>query len=201
MIITVTAELLRDKSLASYVCGEVSPAVGDYILVKTEYGSEAAKCKTPPTSPVSQLRKFPQIIRVLTSDDIKRLKKLSDDEKADFKTVNELITKYEIPMKLAKVSYTFDKRRIFVYYTAQSRVDFREVIKAINSSLTTHVQMIQVSPVECARVIGGLGVCGRPFCCTLFSKRRSKGKYNVPSKALGPCGKILCCWQDAQNGE
>ncbi|MBU4133927.1 stage 0 sporulation protein, partial [bacterium] len=117
------------------------------------------------------------------------------EEKSAFKTVNELVAVHGTPLKLAKVCFTFEKRRIFVYYTANARVDFRALIKDINSRLHTHVQMAQVSPIECARIIGGLGVCGRPFCCTLFGKCRGKVSRGASQKALGPCGKTLCCHQ------
>jgi len=192
MIITVKAVLLRDRSFSSYVCGEVSPAVNDYILVKTEYGQEAAVCKTLPESPPVLKHQLPNIIRKLTGEDMKHLKALAGEEEKAFHKVRELVQKYSLPMKISKVCYTFDKRRVFVYYTASSRVDFRALIKDINTAIRMHVQMVQVSSAECARIIGGLGPCGRPFCCAIFQRRHSKHTFS--SKTLGPCGKGLCCY-------
>jgi len=192
MIITVKAVLLRDRSFSSYACGEVSPAVNDHILVKTEYGKEVAVCKTSPESPTGIKQRLPSIIRKLTGVDVKRLKNLAKEEEEAFHKVRELVIKYELPMKIAKVCFTFDKRRVFVYYTAASRVDFRALIKDINTSVRMHVQMVQVPSTECAKIIGGLGPCGRPFCCTLFQRRHPKHSFS--SKSVGPCGKVLCCY-------
>jgi len=194
MIITVNAVLLRDRSVSSYACGEVSPAVNDYILVKTEYGKEVAVCKSLPGVPEAVKKRLPTIMRKLTGEDVKRLKLLAKDEESAFQAVRNIALKYALPMKIAKVCYTFDKRRVFVYYTASSRVDFRALIKDINAALKTHVQMVQVSSTECARVIGGLGPCGRLFCCTLFQKSYSRQKQSFSSKPAGPCGKVLCCY-------
>ncbi|MCD6312089.1 MAG: hypothetical protein J7M11_06495 [Elusimicrobia bacterium] len=195
MLATVRAMLLRDRSVGVYLCGEVSPSQGDRVLVKTEHGKEAAVCLSSPVSAGGGRKNAPKLIKKMTAEDIKKLKKIDVDEKSAFKTVNELVAAHETPLKLSKVCYTFEKRRIFVYYTANSRVDFRALIKDINARLHTHVQMVQVSGIECARIIGGLGVCGRPFCCTLFGKSRGKSSRPAPQKASGPCGKTLCCHQ------
>jgi len=195
MLASVRAMLLRDRSVGFYLCGEVSPSPGDHVLVKTEHGKEAAVCLSSPVSAANSLKNSRRLIKKMVEDDMKKLKKLSVDEKNAFKIVNELVASHETPLKLSKVCYTFEKRRVFVYYTASARVDFRALIKDINARLHTHVQMVQVSPIECARIIGGLGVCGRPFCCTLFGKSRGKSSRGASQKASGPCGKTLCCHQ------
>ncbi len=189
------AMLLRDRSVSLYLCGEVSPSPLDHVLVKTEHGKEAAVCLSSPVSVSDSRKNIPKLLKKMTEEDIKKLKKIAVDEKSAFKIVSELVASHGTPLKLAKVCYTFEKRRVFVYYTANSRVDFRALIKDINARLHTHVQMVQVSTIECARIIGGLGVCGRPFCCTLFGKSRGKASRGAPQKASGPCGKTLCCHQ------
>ncbi|MBU2529305.1 hypothetical protein KKF70_07995 [bacterium] len=195
MLASVKVMLLRDRSTGVYLCGEVPAAPGDHVLVKTEHGKEAAICLTSAESAGDSRKNAPRLLKKMLPEDIKKLKKLADEGKAAFKIVNELVAAHETPLKLAKVCYTFEKRRVFAYYTANSRVDFRELIKDINARLHSHVQMVQVSGIECARVIGGLGVCGRPFCCTLFGKSRGKTLRCANQKATGPCGKTLCCHQ------
>ncbi len=193
MIVTVSAILLRDRKIYRFTCGAVSPAINDRLLVETEFGREVAICKSLPESPPTAKKNLPRLLRKLTTEDLKKLKYLEREEAKATEIVKKLIEEEKIPMKPAKVCYTFDKRRIFVYYTAPSRVDFRNLIKKINSTLKTHVQMIQVSPVECARIIGGLGICGRPFCCSLLGFS-SKQKIYPAGKEVGPCGKVLCCY-------
>ncbi|MEA2081791.1 MAG: regulatory iron-sulfur-containing complex subunit RicT [Elusimicrobiota bacterium] len=195
MLATVRVRLMRDKSTEVYLCGEVSPSQGDRVLVKTEYGKEAGVCLSSPVSASDSRKKAPRLIKKMAAEDFKKLKRITSDEKSAFKTVSDLVAAHETPLKLAKVCYTFEKRRVFVYYTANSRVDFRALIKDINARLHTHVQMVQVSGVECARIIGGLGVCGRPFCCTLFGKGRGRAPRGTDQKSVGPCGKTLCCHQ------
>ncbi|MCD6422955.1 MAG: hypothetical protein J7L42_02395 [Elusimicrobia bacterium] len=192
MIVVVNGKLLRDGSVSPYICGEVSPQVGDFLLVKTQYGKEVAICKTSPKSPQHIKEKLPKIIKKLSLDEIKKIEILRKEEEKAKKVIRDLIAKSKIPMKLAKVCYTYDKNRIFVYYTAESRIDFRQLIKDINAALKTHVQMVQVTPVACAKIIGGIGPCGRVFCCNLYLNRIPKTKSNQPP--LGPCGKTLCCW-------
>ena len=195
MLATVKVMLLRDRSTGSYLCGEVQASPGDHVLVKTEHGKEAGICLSAPERAPDSWKNSPHLLKKMSGEDIKKIKKLSDDGKAAFKIVNELVAAHGTPLKLSKVCYTFEKRRVFAYYTANSRVDFRALIKDINARLHSHVQMVQVSGIECARIIGGLGVCGRPFCCTLFGKSRGKTFSRANQKATGPCGKTLCCHQ------
>ncbi|MCD6413874.1 MAG: hypothetical protein J7L54_07000 [Elusimicrobia bacterium] len=193
MIVTVSALLLRDRKIYQFTCGAVSPSINDWVLVETDYGREAAICKSLPASPRPMKKNLPKLVRKLSEEDFRKLKYLKKEEIRARDVIAKLIEEEKTPMKLAKTCYTFDKRRVFVYYTAPARVDFRNLIKRINSALKTHVQMIQVSPVECARIIGGLGICGRPFCCSLLGIF-SKQKGSPVGKEVGPCGKVLCCY-------
>lgn len=143
-----------------------------------------------------------KVIRVATDEDIKTLEKNKKKEAEAFKICEEKIAKHKLEMKLVDVEYTFDNNKILFYFTADGRVDFRELVKDLASVFRTRIELRQIGVRDESKMLGGLGICGRPFCCNSFlgefqsvSIRMAKeqGLSLNPIKISGCCGRLMCC--------
>ena len=108
------------------------------------------------------------VIRVANKDDLRRIEENKVKEKKAFKLCLEKIEKHKLQMKLVDVEYTFDNNKILFYFTADGRVDFRELVKDLASVFKTRIELRQIGVRDEAKMLGGLGICGRPFCCSSF---------------------------------
>ncbi len=176
----------------------------DCVVVETargmEFGFVAAKNRMVPTaSLVPPLR---PVLRIATRDDIDRYTMNKQLEEDAFPVCQEKLKTHEPPMKLIETEYTFDNSKLIIYYTAESRVDFRDLAKDLASIFRTRIEFRQIGTRDEAKMIGGLGICGRPFCCSSFlqdfmqiSIKMAK-EQNLSlnsSKISGTCGKLMCC--------
>jgi cell fate regulator YaaT (PSP1 superfamily) len=143
-----------------------------------------------------------KVVRKLTPDDKARLKDNETKNHQAMKTVLQKIEDHELQMKLTCVQYTFDRSKLFVYYTAENRVDFRELIKDLGHMLKTRIQMVQIGVRDESRMIGGIGTCGRKLCCQSFLKDFSSVTIEMAkdqdlslntAKLSGLCGRLMCC--------
>ncbi len=179
-------------------------AVGEAAIVETargiEYGDVVVGPKlVPEESIVSPLKK---VIRKATPEDTKIVESNLQKEKEAFKTCLKKITEHTMPMKLVDVEYTFDSNKIIFYFTADGRIDFRELVKDLASVFRTRIELRQIGVRDEAKMIGGLGACGRVLCCHSFlgdfepvSIRMAK-EQNLslnPTKISGACGRLMCC--------
>ncbi len=184
--------------------GELEIRTGEHVIVETargvEYGSVVAGRKEVPESEVvPPLRK---VIRVATATDDKRMELNAEREKEAFDICLEKIRQHALPMKLIGVEYTFDNSRIIFFFTADGRVDFRELVKDLASVFRTRIELRQIGVRDEAKLLGGIGFCGRELCCHTFldefapvSIKMAK-EQNLslnPSKISGICGRLLCC--------
>ncbi len=177
---------------------------GTAIIVETARGLELG-CVTQGNTKVTEdmvvlpLRKA---IRVADENDIAHRKENEEKEKEAFAICDELIQKHSLPMKLVQVEYTFDNSKLLFYFTSDVRVDFRELVKDLASHFKTRIELRQIGIRDEARMIGGLGVCGRPFCCKSFlndfvqvtikmAKEQNLSLNSV--KISGTCGRLMCC--------
>ncbi len=184
-------------------CG-VKYAAGINVLVKTtrgvEYGSVAmsntivdGKVIVPP------LRR---VVRAATKADDERHLANIQSEKEAFRIFNGKIDEHKLEMKLVDVEYTFDNNRLTFYFTADGRVDFRELVKDLASVFKTRIELRQIGIRDETKITGGLGVCGRPFCCCTFLSEFSQVSIKMAkeqnlslnsAKISGACGKLMCC--------
>ena len=177
---------------------------GDYVIVDTARGLEFGKVAVA-NSMVSESEFVPPlrpVIRIANSDDIKHhdenIIKQNDAEKI----CNEKILAHNLDMKLIDVQYTFDNSKLLFYFTSSGRVDFRELVKDLASVFKTRIELRQIGIRDEAKLIGGLGICGRPLCCSVFltdfgqvSIKMAK-EQNLSlnsSKISGACGRLMCC--------
>lgn len=185
---------------------------GDNVIVETARGVEfgevvMAPREVPDEEVVSPLK---QVMRAATPEDRKQVKENKAKEKEAFKICQAKIAAHGLPMKLVDVEYTFDRSKIIFYFTAEGRVDFRELVRDLASVFRTRIELRQIGVRDEAKLLGGLGPCGRVCCCNVFlgefqpvSIRMAK-EQNLslnPTKISGLCGRLMCCLKfEAANG-
>ena len=178
--------------------------LGDKVIVETtrgiECGEVAMEKKELPEEEISSPLKG--VIRMATLQDLKDIEAKEEKEKEAFKICEEKIKNHGLNMNLIDVEYTFDKSKILFYFTSEGRVDFRELVKDLASVFRTRIELRQVGVRDEAKLLGGLGVCGRRFCCNTFlgdfqpvSIRMAKEQSLSlnPAKISGSCGRLMCC--------
>ena len=145
-----------------------------------------------------------KVLRKLTKEDIAQLKNNRVKEKESFGVCQRMIKAREMPMKLIKVEYNFDRSKATFFYYSEGRVDFRELVKDLAHELKTRVEMRQIGVRDEARMIGSFGHCGRPLCCMMFLKEftpvsmqmvKAQNLTSNPAKLSGTCGRLMCCLQ------
>lgn len=183
--------------------------VGDHVIVETsrgiEYGTVViAKKSVTDDEIVPPLKK---IIRLANAEDEKTVVKNKELEKEAFALCNEKIKKHNLEMKLIDVEYTFDRNKVLFYFTADGRVDFRELVRDLAGVFKTRIELRQIGVRDESKMMGGLGICGRQLCCNLFlsdfvpvSIKMAK-EQNLslnPTKISGTCGRLMCCLKHEQ---
>ena len=183
---------------------EFEITTSDHVIVETargvEYGSVVVGLKQVEDSEVVQPLK--KVIRVANADDDARVAENKLREKEAFDICLEKIFQHNLPMKLIDVEYTFDNSKVIFFFTADGRVDFRELVKDLATVFRTRIELRQIGVRDEAKMLGGIGFCGRELCCHTFlgdfapvSIKMAK-EQNLslnPSKISGICGRLLCC--------
>lgn len=175
---------------------------GDLVIVETARGIECGEVALKNHEVSEDQIVFPlkKMLRVATKDDKKRLKKNKDKEKEALKICEQKILEHKLNMKLVDVEYTFDNSKILFYFTADGRVDFRALVKDLASVFKTRIELRQIGVRDEAKMLGGLGVCGKPFCCSSFlgefqpvsiKMAKDQGLSLSPSKISGTCGSCV----------
>jgi cell fate regulator YaaT (PSP1 superfamily) len=179
----------------------------DVVMVQTEHGLEPAKLlsavpgwpeKESPKKKTAPLT----IVRRGTRDEVTKFEKLGEMEQNAFRICSELIEKLNLPMSLVKVERFFNGGKIIFYFTAENRVDFRELVKSLVQEFRTRVEMRQIGVRHETKMLGGLGCCGRELCCSSFIQNfesvsiKMAKEQNLPlnpAKISGACNRLLCC--------
>lgn len=178
--------------------------VNDYVVVKTSRGMELGQVVIAPeqvlTSEVPEPLK--PVVRKAGDEDIERAQEFADKEKEALAECGKLITKLNLPMKLLSAEYNLDGSRLTFFFTAEERIDFRQLVRELTSRFKIKVELRQIGPRDEAKLVGGLGRCGRPLCCTSFLSEftpvsikmaKEQGFPLNPMKMSGVCGRLLCC--------
>ena len=189
--------------------GELPVKYGDSVIVETARGTEFGKVVLPirevPDEEIKQPLK--EVLRIATAEDEEREKTNREKEENAFRICQEKIRAHELPMKLVSAEYTFDNSKLLFYFTADGRIDFRDLVKDLAGIFRTRIELRQVGVRDETRIMGGIGTCGRPLCCATFlhefapvSIRMAK-EQNLslnPSKISGTCGRLMCCLKNEQ---
>ncbi|MCI8885952.1 MAG: stage 0 sporulation family protein [Dorea sp.] len=184
--------------------GKYEIKTGDKVIVETargvEFGSVVSGLKEVEDDKITQPLK--SVIRIATQDDIRKEEKNREKEKEAFNICLEKIRKHGLEMKLIDAEYTFDNNKVLFYFTADGRIDFRELVKDLASVFRTRIELRQIGVRDETKIRGGIGICGRPLCCHTYltefapvSIKMAK-EQNLslnPSKISGVCGRLMCC--------
>lgn len=184
--------------------------IGDSVIVGTQNGNEfgtvsEANHSVDDGAIVKPLRKM---LRKATEHDFKRLEENKKKQTETFKLCEELIISHKLDMKLVEVEYSFDANKIVFFFTSDGRVDFRELVKDLAARLHTRIELRQIGVRDEARMLGGLGICGQPYCCKRFlndfqpvsiKMAKEQGLSLNPTKISGSCGRLMCCLKYEQD--
>lgn len=190
-------------------CGQTMEK-GQKVIVQTARGMECGEVsmenKTVPDDQlVSPLKR---VVRAATEEDLRRLEENKAKAEEAFQVCARKITEHQLDMKLVNVEYTFDGGKILFYFTADGRVDFRTLVKDLAGTFRTRIELRQIGVRDEAKMLGGLGICGQPFCCSRFlgdfqpvsiKMAKEQGLSLNPTKISGTCGRLMCCLKYEQD--
>ena len=183
---------------------------GDYVIVDTAGGLECGLVVQGihTESEDKIVKPLKAVSRIATESDIEKMNQNRRDEKKAFEICLEKIEKHKLDMKLIDVEYTFDRSKALFYFTADGRVDFRELVKELAAIFRTRIELRQIGVRDESKMMGGIGVCGQPFCCSRFlsdftpvsiKMAKEQGLSLNPTKISGSCGRLMCCLSYEQN--
>lgn len=183
--------------------------VGDHVIVETargiEYGSVVQGIREVADDKV--IMPLKSVIRIATEEDDKKAIENNEKEKKAFKICKEKIAKHGLEMKLIETEYTFDNNKVLFYFTADARIDFRELVKDLASVFKTRIELRQVGVRDETKMLGGIGICGRPLCCNTYLSEfipvsikmaKEQSLSLNPTKISGICGRLMCCLKNEQ---
>ena len=184
--------------------GELELQQGDHVIVETARGTECGEvAKGPHDVPDSSIVKpLKTVTRMADAVDVRRMQQNRADEKRAFSVCEERIAKHKLDMKLVDVEYTLDRNKILFYFTADGRIDFRDLVKDLAGVFRTRIELRQIGVRDESKMLGGLGICGQPFCCSRFLRdfqpvsikmAKEQGLSLNPAKFSGSCGRLMCC--------
>ena len=184
--------------------------VGDKVIVETQNGNgfgivSEANFEVEEEKIVSPLKKM---LRFANEKDIKRLEENKKKEQEAFVICEQLVAQHKLDMKLVEVEYSFDGTKIIFFFTSDGRVDFRELVKDLASKFHTRIELRQIGVRDEAKMLGGIGICGQPYCCKQFlsdfqpvsiKMAKEQGLSLNPTKISGSCGRLMCCLKYEQD--
>ncbi len=178
--------------------------VKDKVIVETSRGIECGTVSIANREIAEEELTSPlkPVLRLATAEDIRTVEENKEREKSAFETCQKKIQEHGLKMKLVDVEYTFDRNKILFYFTADGRVDFRELVKDLAGVFKTRIELRQIGVRDESKKVGGLGICGRPFCCNTFlgdfqpvsiKMAKEQSLSLSPVKISGTCGRLMCC--------
>lgn len=190
--------------------GKLDIATGDEVIIDTARGAEYGFCAegnhtVPAAKVVQPLR---AVIRIATDNDRRTRQEYKDKEPHAFEVCQNKILDHKLDMKLVSAEYSFDGSKILFYFTADGRVDFRDLVKDLAGVFRTRIELRQIGVRDEAKMMGGLGICGRPFCCKQFlddfqpvsiKMAKTQSLSLNPTKISGTCGRLMCCLKYEQD--
>lgn len=183
---------------------------GEKVIVETVRGIECGEAVSPNHTVNDEeiVHPLKKVLRAANNEDIKTVEHNRKKEAEAFEFCEKKVVELGLDMKLVEVEYTFDGSKMLFYFTADDRVDFRELVKLLASQYRTRIEMRQIGVRDVSKMLGGLGICGRPFCCSQFlddfhpvsiKMAKEQGLSLNPTKISGTCGRLLCCLKYEQD--
>ena len=182
---------------------------GTHVIVETARGIEFGTVMIPPREIEENgvVQPLKPVIRIATEADEMTEQKNKEKEKEAFQICLEKIAKHKLEMKLVEAEYTFDNNKLLFYFTADGRIDFRELVKDLASVFKTRIELRQIGVRDETKILGGIGICGRPLCCHTYLSEfapvsiKMAKEQNLslnPTKISGVCGRLMCCLKNEQ---
>ena len=189
--------------------GKLQLKAGMHAIVETARGVEMGTVMTDPreVSEESVVQPLKPVIRIATEQDEKQAEKNRQKEKEAFKICLEKIAKHKLDMKLVEAEYTFDNNKLLFYFTADGRIDFRELVKDLAAVFRTRIELRQIGVRDETKILGGIGICGRTLCCHTYLSEfapvsiKMAKEQNLSlnqTKISGVCGRLMCCLKNEQ---
>ena len=187
---------------------EVQPGQG--VIVETSRGLEYGECAQGNTQVEEEtvVQPLRPLVRIATEEDEKTVEKNQEKEAKAFQICQEKIAAHGLEMKLVEAEYSFEGNKVLFFFTAEGRVDFRALVKDLASTIHARIELRQIGVRDEAKMLGGLGICGRPFCCAQFldefqpvsiKMAKTQNLSLNPTKISGTCGRLMCCLKYEQN--
>lgn len=200
----IRIRLRKPRRVWDYRCGDIAVPRDAPCLVEGENGLEWGVCVLPPEpiSPEIAGRIRYQLVRVATDDDYLTMSEIEAEEPRILSKCREKVEAHKLPMRLVDVEISFDRKKITVFFTAENRVDFRELVRDLAHEFHKRIELRHIQVRDQAKIAGGIGVCGRTLCCCSWmedffpvSMRMAKCQNLSlnPGKISGQCGRLLCC--------
>ena len=184
--------------------GDTEYQVDDWVIVETTHGQSMGQVIAPrkEISEEEVQEPFKPVVRKAKPEEIERFEELKKKDSEVLKKCGELVAKHDLPMKLIAAEYNFDGSHLTIYFSAENKVDFRALLKEMGSTFKTRVELRQIGARDVAKLLGGIGRCGRPICCASSLSKfapisvrmaRDQALPLNPQMISGICGKLLCC--------
>lgn len=204
MVEIACIKLLYEPFAGYYRTNNIKVNIGTICIVNTEFGDEAGKVIKPPVSVEKEKlsKNVKNIIRIATKDDYKLIKSNEDKQKTSMKICKQKIETHKLSMKLVLCRHTLDSSKIIFFFTANGRIDFRELVKDLAGNLKARIELRQIGPREESSLLGGCGLCGFEFCCVRFKQNfelisvKMAKEQNLSlntQRIVGTCERLLCC--------
>lgn len=188
---------------------DLDVCVGDHVIVETARGVEYGHVVLGPKEVEDEkvVQPLKDVIRVATPKDDAREEANRRKEKDAFEICQKKIRAHELEMKLIDAEYTFDNNKVLFYFTADGRIDFRELVKDLAAVFKTRIELRQIGVRDETKILGGMGICGRPLCCHTYLSEfapvsiKMAKEQNLslnPTKISGVCGRLMCCLKNEQ---
>ena len=182
----------------------------DHVIVETARGIEFGTVVMPPKEVEEDkvVQPLKPVLRLATEKDIEQEQINRKKEKEAFQICLEKIRKHDLEMKLIDAEYTFDNNKVLFYFTADGRIDFRELVKDLAAVFKTRIELRQIGVRDETKIVGGIGICGRPLCCHTYLSEfapvsiKMAKEQNLslnPTKISGVCGRLMCCLNNEEN--
>ena len=180
----------------------LQPAIGDTVVISTRYGNELGKVLGRDSEAPGAVGETRTLVRIASHADLARVEENDMKQERAFEMCRDKIAQHGLDMKLVSAHYLLDEQKILFFFTAESRVDFRELVKDLVAVFKMRIELRQIGVRDEARVVGGVGICGRALCCNAITDKlrpvsiKMAKEQNLTLNSMkisGPCGRLLCC--------
>ena len=192
----------RAQGVVYFQPGRVAARPGDYVIAKLDRALDVGQVTCVVHLPEKQVAKMPRLVRRANEEDLAEHRALESEEQRALEVCEERIKAHGLPMNLIESHYTLDRKRLTFYFSADGRVDFRALVRDLARIFRCRIELRQVGVRDYARLVGGIGVCGRQLCCATFLRSfapvsmkmaKQQGIALNPVKLSGLCGRLMCC--------